>query len=691
MDSLCRRLAVEEEDDVIASAGPIYAQRLDKSNAGALVSAIPGVWLIADRLKQRSSEWFDGDPDAGLVSATVMKRAEKAAARLPGARDILIVGHPVVTRLVDGLAADRARIPAADHDLVERLAKLTGFAFDGTIVTIDGVPIPAGGPQTAYFMVLRYAHLYNPQALPHLVYRRDPDGISKTDHATLGVADNDRPAHIHLLAYDAANVTDEMQEALLSYSTAVHRDTLVAVQRSRPALHVAIWRRDMVKARRLARILRVPPLPLPKVGSARSAAKRLLDGTALMNEFERLFEILDTVKMEGGVTRQSLKQALKACSSMAALRAANDPTHRFLAGSAAHVRSLHPTMNAKAVKPKTADPVLERTRTAFVNARGYWEKTKRIDWIDDAMPAQWFLGIEPAMLAPVALIQMISNMARREENFWLRDKRGDAPDVSDERRALVIELAVVITAGICQATARSMLPPDATDEAQAATSARRSDENWRDAVVPTLIRNPKLADKVEALAHETGIAWPIPGNADCDRPRRSSPYDRAMKRATKLTELGQPGWTQGFLFEAWLRPNAELAFLRGCCRYIGYDPEQAAKRDVWNAMLERRTYPDGRPAVAIDIATGLPRRHPVERIQDLFRDQFDRLQVAELASDRATTTARQRTLRETAIVEAAALLAAVSPITLDPQLAERWWSDLDDDLGTIAREGAWNM
>ncbi len=101
MDDIRRRLAVEKEDDVTASAGPTYAQRLDKSNAGAMVSAIPGVWLIADRLKQRSSEWFDGDPDAGLVSATVMKRAEKAVARLSGVRDILIVGHPVVTGLLD--------------------------------------------------------------------------------------------------------------------------------------------------------------------------------------------------------------------------------------------------------------------------------------------------------------------------------------------------------------------------------------------------------------------------------------------------------------------------------------------------------------------------------------------------------------------------------------------------------------
>lgn len=64
-----------------------------------------------------------------------------------------------------------------------------------------------------------------------------------------------------------------------------------------------------------------------------------------MNEFERLFEIIDTVKVDGGVTRQSIDKALKSSASLSALHAASDATSRFLAGSVAHVRSLHPTMN----------------------------------------------------------------------------------------------------------------------------------------------------------------------------------------------------------------------------------------------------------------------------------------------------------------------------------------------------------
>lgn len=690
MDCIRRRLAVEEEDVVTACSDPIYGERLDKANAGAQVSAFPGIWVIADRLAVRWADWFDGDSDAGLVSAAVMKRAAKETQRLPGLRDILVVGHPVVTGLVEKLAADRDRIPAPDPIIVERLSQLGGFESDGLIVTVDGVPLPAGEQQTRYFIVQRYRQLYSPRVLPHLVYRRDPDTIAEADYATLGVAKGAKPDLIHLLAYDVAHVTDDMQETILSYSSAIHRDNLGALQRDHAELYVAIWRRDMKAAKRLLRGLRNAVLPPSHPKSRiRAHAMRLLYGTSLMNEFERLFEIIDALKVAGGVTRQSLQAALKSSSSMSMVRAVNDDTHRFLAGSVAHIRSLHPTMNAKDVKPNTADPILEGARTAFFNARGYWERTKRTRWIAGAMPVQYFLGVELAMLAPVALIQMIWNMARRERGFWLRGRRNQASDAHDPRHTLVIELAIVITGNICAATARSMLPVDAFDERLAEMGRARSDEEWRDAVVPTLIANPRLTEEIERhiRANEKGAEWPEPEVPD-ERAGQASAHERAMKRAFGMTELGQPGWTQGFLFEAWLRPDAELEFLRRCCRYVQYDPAQAAKRDAWNARLADKSHQDGCPVGATDIATGLPRQHPLERIQDLFRDLFDRLQVADQVGERGTV--KQRAWREAAIADVAPLLAAVSPITLDPQLAERWWRDLDKRMVAIARESAWN-
>ena len=186
MDEICRRLAVEKEQVVTAYSGAIYAERLDKANASAQVLAFPGIWVIGDRLKHRSGEWFDGDPNAGLVSSTVMNRAAKAALRMAGVRDILVVGHPVVTGLLDKLSIDRAHVPPPHDDIVAKLEKLKGFAIDGKIVTIDGVPVPASKEQADWFVVQRYRQLYAPGALPHLVYRRDPDNIAEADHAALG-------------------------------------------------------------------------------------------------------------------------------------------------------------------------------------------------------------------------------------------------------------------------------------------------------------------------------------------------------------------------------------------------------------------------------------------------------------------------------------------------------------------------
>lgn len=674
-----------------AHFGAMHRDRLDKPHARAKVLAFPGIWLIADQLKKQSDEWLEGDPDAGLVSQTAMTLAARAGRRMVGVRDILCIDHPVVVALHEKLVIERTHIPAPDKAIVATLSKLNGFKFDGLVATIDGVPLPAGKAQTDWFIVQRYRPLYSSRALPHLIYRRDPENMVEADRAALGVADGVGSALIHLLAYDAANVTDEMQEALLSYSAAIHRDNLVALQRNHTALYVAIWRRDMRSAMKQVQNARRRGLlrpPHPK--SVRKFAIHLLNGASLMNEFERLFEIVDTLKFAGGATRISIQTALKSSKSMAAMHTREDATGTFIYGSVAHVRSLHSTMNTKQVKHKTADPILEGARKAFFNASGFWEKTGRFEWIEGKMPGQWFLGVEPALLAQVALIQMISNMQRWENGFWLRDKRGGARDLSDERRAMVFELAVVITSNICPATARSMLPRDKLAEGLAANGLRRSDADWRDAVVPTLIRNPSLADQVEVLAHVAGMAWPIPGNADCDRPRRSSPYDRAMERARALKAVHQPGWTQGFLFEAWLRPKAEVAFLRNCCRYVRYDPAEANKRDARNATLAQVTRADGRPIVVTDIATGLPRQHPLERIQDLFRDMFDRLQVEGRCSDGSPSAPKKRAWRDAALTQAAALLPAVSPITLDPQHAERWWCDLDDKMVAIASEGAWN-
>ena len=695
MQDMGRRLAVEEEGDVMNKhTTPNYGERLDHQGADALFHALRGVTGPAARVHANmSATGIVDDPAAGMVTPAAIAAAQQEAIRLPAIRDVLVAGHPVADRMLKAIAADRDRVPVADPVIVEGMAKLDGFAFDGLVVTIDGVPLPAGEPQTGWFMATRYYQLYGPGTLAHLVYRRDVATITDADREALGIAEGDQPDLAHLLAYDASHTTDDMQEALLFYGTGTHRTNLVQLQQHYPALYVALWRRDMTTAKKLMHRLRNAALPPSNPKSRlRWHSLRLRLGTAVMNEHERLSDVIEAVRVDHGVTRQSLAAALKAARSMAAVQTVGDDTNEHLAGSVAQVRSLHPTMNEKQAKPRTADPILERARTAHANTRGFNEQTRRIRWIDDTMPGAWFCGVEPAFLAPVALIQMIANMARREKNFWLRGTRDQAPDVDEQRRSLAIRLAVVITANICTATARSMLPADKVDKQLAKAGLTRTDEEWLHAVVPNLIANPRIAEAVEkrlARVHDDGKPMPKIAILDEDeRPHHSSPYERAQWRTEAFFGIGQPGWTQGFFFEAWLRSDAEIAFLTNCCRYIQHSEIEEAKRRNWDAALNSGSRPGKKPVTSVDVSTGLPRQHPRERIQDLFRDLFDRLQIADLVPERYT--ADQRAWRDAIVREVAPLLAAVSPVTLDPQRAEWWWDDLEPDMKAIAAEAAWN-
>ncbi len=667
-----------------ACTGPMLGEDADTRTADALAIALCGVLVTAaPRLASAFPELVAGDPNAGLLSQAALKEAGQAATRMAGIRDIWVVGHPDVTRLQARLDADRARIPAPDPIIVAKLQALENFAIDGAIVSIDGVPLPVGEPQIAYYMGQRYFPLFSPQALPHLIYRRNPHAITPADHKALQVRKGAKPALIHLVDYDARHVTDDVQRSLLTYDTAMHRDNLVAVQKTNLPLFIALWRRDMETAKTMA--LRTPQAMLPPsnpTSRIRSHAKRLLIGTSLMNEYERLFEVIGAIGASGGVTRQSV-DALLATTALTPVQPVSAATRTFVAGAIAHTRALHPSMNDDA-GPATGDPVEDGIRDAFANTRAYTSWVKRIRWISKQMPALHFLGVEAEMIAAVALIHMIENMERPEGRYANPGcKGGTLRDM--ERRARVVELATIITANICPASARGILR-DRADEGGS------TDAGWLAAVPTSLVDNPTLREEVEALfeqAHGLTGALPEPAPSDGERKRRSSPYDRAMARAKRCAfPVNHPGWTMGFRFEAWLRPDAEHAFLRQCCGYVQYDPALAAKRDALAAEIAGPPCEEGTMTTLADIPTGLPRQHPLERIQDLFRRLFDLMQVADLVDPRATVA--ERRWREAAIREVAPLLAGVSPVTLDPQLCERLWETIDPLRQRIAADGAWN-
>lgn len=691
---------IDDEDGNIRVESDPLAD-MDIATADAMTWALRGTFFAGDAIAARFPGVAQQNPHRSRVSRAVMADAREDAVRLPGLRDILVVGHPVVTSMLEILQTDRGHLPAPEQSVLDRLARIEGFAMDGNIAMIHGVPLPAGRRQTDYYMVLRYRPLFGPDARRHIVYGRDHSALNDADRAALRLVDPSRQKDQHdiarkkirnriqLINYDARNVTDELQEALLLYSTAMHRDALVRLQQHDILLYVALWIRDMVAANSLSQNCSEAALPERVArGSGQTRRIRLLHGTAIMNEFERLFEILHSIGADHGVTRQSIGDALQGSSALCPVRPGGLASQDFADGAIVHSRALHPDMNRKR-GPSTANPVHDRKRDAIDNSKAYTSWTKRIRWIGETMPAAYFQGVEAQFLASVALIQMTENVEKIRGNFHSNGHNR----VEHERRLANTHLAAIITSNICPATARRIFP------GQLASGC--SDEIWRSGFIPTLIDNPRLRDEAERLYNEIreiGDADDLPFS-DGERPRRSSPYDLATTRAKVCSApLYEHGWTQGFRFEAWLRPEAELAFLDACCQFTHYDLAKRVKREQMDAAMQQVKMKDGRAVRVTDIVTGLPRQHPVERIQDMFRSLFDRLQVLEPGSlrERLIREGRieeddyGREWRAAMIREAARLMVAVSPITLDPQLAERILDPIDRRMREIAVDGAWN-
>ena len=618
--------------------------------AEPLARAFPGTMVVGHRALARLPEQerkaaLDNDDDAGLLSDATLNQANLAM-RWPGVRDPLTVTHPVTEALAAKLAGLGEKVPAPDQQVVDRLGAVDGFARTGPIVTIHGVPVPAGVLQTALFVVLRWRPLFSPLTDPVRIYTGET-------------------------AYDAAHVTDEMQAAFLLVTTAVYRDQLIKLQVWAPHLFVAIWMREFDVAEHLVTTIADTLLPQPYPRSRLDRRECLMVSASLMSEHERGFELLDALKFEGGVTKASIKQALKACSSMTGVYAGGDATHRHLAGSVVHVRVLHPTMNTHPARDR-GDVVFESAKHGIEQAELHATQAQRVTPVAGQKPARFFLGVEPVKLLPVQLIQMHENVVRHEGEFWLRD-RGDGATITEEHLGgKVMKLATIVTSWICPYTAAAMLGDKKNDP---------TTELWKRRFIRPLISNPKMEfDLAEAarreedrkLFHPSATKVPVVRFTDDDRDLFKYPYEQARRRAEACSKpIGQPGWTQGFRFDAWRHRDAEIAFLRQCCEYVQYDPNlDPAKRAPGQQVQGSR-----QKGVKAKKEVDLPTQHLLERIQDFFRVQFDRLQIPRLTKgheNRADSRLLEALLREIAL-----LLPALSPITDDPNHFERIWADVD--------------
>ncbi len=625
-------------------------EQMPASMAEPLARAFPGTMVIGHKALARLPDQeriaaLEDDADAGLLSDPTLDQANLAV-RWPGVRDPLTATHPIAEMLTVKLAGLGEKVPVPDQKVVHRLAALDGFALTGRIATIHGVPVPVGAPQTALFVVLRWRPLFSPLADPTRLYTGDT-------------------------AYDSAHVTDEMQAAILLVSTALYRDQLIKLQLEAPDLFVAIWMRQFEAAEQLAGMVDGSLLPQPYPRSRLDRRECLMLSASLMSEHERGFEILEALKFEGGVTKSSIKLALKACSRMTGVYAGDGATHRHLTGSVAHVRVLHPTMNAHAARDR-GDVIFEAARSGIEQAGLHATQAQRITTVAGHKPARFFLGVEPVKLLPVQLIQMQENVIRHEGEFWLRD-RGDGATITGEHLGgKVMKLAIIATSWICPRTAAAMLGNLDDDP---------TTDLWKHRYIQPLVSNPKMEfDLAEAarVEEDKGLFDPSVTKVPFvqfthdDQVAFKHPYEQARRRAeTCSAPIGKAGWTQGFRFDAWRQPDAEIAFLRQCSEYVQYDPNLDPAKRAPGQQVQGSRQKGTKAKKAVD----LPAQHLLERIQNFFRPQFDRLQIPRLTKsheDRADSR-----LLEALLGEIALIMPALSPITDDPNHFERIWADVD--------------
>lgn len=651
-----------------------------------LLHSFPALDVAARRVaKSLPAGWGDEIKLEALPSSVSKAGLASGCDGWIGMRTRWEATDPAVMAFTSELFGLHSLVPEPDEESVERLAGFADFERDGKIVAVGGVAIPAGEEQIRFFVTLRWRWLVSPLASLHLIGVREPALISADDFAELRIEPGLRPHQRHLLGYDAMHTTDETQQTLLTYSMLDHRQILIDLQRHDLPLFMAVWLRDFPEIEGLTRGKNLDYLAPAdrRLRQLKSPRDRVIYGTAIMSEFERLFEIATIFKMDAGVSREAIERVLTECSSLAEVRSGTTPAHRFVIGMAAHTRVLHPTMNGF-VRGISPDPVLNQINAAFRQTSSYWHSPQRLRKPSGEMPAMYFLGIEPQFLTIAGVMMMVRNLKALDRGF---SYRGRHDRLSDERsEALVGRLGTVIMANICVRTARGVVGP----------IGQESDEVWLTDRISTLVENPALVEAYERAqfafsespvgADADHLSWLEFASEEC-RPQFKSQYANALLRVKTIPQRRKHGWTRGFNFEAWLAPTAEHEFLRQCCKLVQFGTQAAQRHENWTARKRRDSIPNytGSPRTTF---TGLPRSHPLEDIQDLLRPVFERLQYADLVNPRFTVC--ERAVIDAFVTETARLLPAVNPCTLDPHLNEQILQNLGSEKREFAVDVAWN-
>lgn len=330
--------------------------------------------------------------------------------------------------------------------------------------------------------------------------------------------------------------------------------------------------------------------------------------------------------------------------------------------------------------PEADTCMLARVREALDNSLVFQDKYRRVEMIDGERPVRFFAGVELAKFIPVMLEQMNDSLMQHRVDGG---KVALVHKVTTQRRRKQMLLSIVALSNICEKTARHLTRT---------LEAKQGTENVVDAV-----ENRSRADaltlgewrKVYLSAIVIGVD-PLRRDADNLLTDLVGPQTKAAivnisgrvgnAFKNKLNEIGiiasectlstgEYGWTMGGRFDAWLKPDAELEFLRNCTTHIKYREELDISAQQWEKLLSRCARKVGQHVDRVIRPISLPRAHPLEHTHGSWPSIFDPLQFTDEIESAAMS--RRWLLREECVRQAARHLAALSPITDDPWLSER--------------------
>jgi hypothetical protein len=615
--------------------------RLDSEVAGKL----PG-WAPFQQIEEELSGY---SPNAALGAY---------GNRLAGMRLPWTAGDPEVLRFTKEFVRSATPIARPDQALLEALGSLGKIEQIGNLVTCDGIPIPVGEGQIKQFVAARWPYV-GENLLVNASNRKD-------------------------LA-----ISHDCHEGLLAYSPRIHCENLIQLQKHHPALFWAVWRRDfkairrilwkvkraqlqgwLVSAENLKRRDRQGQRPINEKrirGVLSDPAMRLMCGTAILSELERLCEILACLNRYKTLTRKGIKRCLKESTSIKEIIESDKPGAIYLAGAVAQIRGSHPSMNKFEARGH-GDPMLRTIDHIVKNTTAYGSDKPRLSTPFGKKPALYFIGVEQELIPLVAIIMLVDNLKGLEGSFRHRREKGSTSEVAIEND--VVRFAAVIAAHVHTRWARALL--NSLSEAE-------NNREWLEAGMPGKLKKTHTQeDKPRKLE---AIERPFVGDRNHTRL-----YGRARERIEQLPKVFEPGWTRGFFFQAWMQSSPEASFLKKCATLQRFSRKGLIAHNV--RMIETMADPIPRfSGSAKTTWTGLPTENPVETQHNRMRPFIEQLQ----GPDKIDLPFRKHFYRERDIIvsEVGMLFAAVTPFTLDPYLHEQITTKIEDDVARFAVEAAW--